>query len=751
MSYKTIFTNYGLAAIAHAASVGGSINITQFVVGDGNGNDYIPTKEQTAVLREVYRSSVNRVYNPDPANLSRFSVESIIPAMVGGFTVREVGLLDENGFMVAISNYPATYKPEGTDGAFGDLTITQHMIVSNASVITLQVDPNVTVATQAWVLNAITPAFLLPGGTTGQILVKHSNTDGDVLWANPTDINVTVDCIEEVTTLSASQTVVILSATTTTGLAVYKNGLRLRKNDEWVPNATFPQTRITLITPATGGEKLICAQNEPNSGLDLSKYVKKAGDTMTGPLVIQQPAGAANTLDLQTPSGTNTTLRLAQTSQTGATIRALSGGVLSFGVDNGAGTTERMFLHSNGGVGIGSSFTPAYPLDVRSAEPMVSVRKPSANGNFYGYNIMAGTDILSSWLMNSNTGEVRYTAGYNGFGGFFRWNTNGVDRMYIGSTGLVGIGTDTPNAALNVTRPGTANTNSLFRWTDASLSTGYLTIRGSGGNGVGIGSDGRIAFSTGQNGVPNAFNERMTILADGKIGVGTSAPISRFDISGTDDENVTLVIRTGLRAGASISLAGAGVGVGTANFDLSQGSDYVARLWNYSNAGMLFATNGTARMGISADGLVTHGSPALASAGTESATCGWSRTYVEGRVNDVVASVAAQYYPKTAFTQSHATNGYLRLPNGTILQWGTATPPSAAHQDWSIGFPINFPSGPLNIQVSDICPPANGGYENASRTKSMGPTGFVVRQDWIGDNGNGDVRATSIFWMAIGN
>jgi hypothetical protein len=114
------------------------------------------------------------------------------------------------------------------------------------------------VATRSWVNDQLD--LLIPGGTTDQILAKVSNADGDYEWRDATDVNVVVDVIQEVQTLSASQTIVDLATATTVNAAVYIQGVRLLPT-QWTATTA---TRITLATGATAGHKIHVVQNDPN-------------------------------------------------------------------------------------------------------------------------------------------------------------------------------------------------------------------------------------------------------------------------------------------------------------------------------------------------------------------------------------------------------------------------------------------------------------------------------------------------------
>lgn len=258
--FKTIHTTAGLTAMTQAEASGTPINLTHMAVGDGNGNPVTPIESQSTLVREMYRATINRVFQ-DPVITNQFTCELVVPASVGGFVLREVGVFNSDGTLFAVGNLPETYKPMISEGSFADTIVRVQFAVTNSTVVNVVVNPSIAVATQSWVLNAVTACTIMPGGTTGQILRKATNGCGDVEWADPTDVNVVVDMIEEVHTLAAAQTVVTLAQCTTYGLAVYIEGVRLR-GAQWTPDAIDP-TKFTLATSYPAGTKLTAVQNEP--------------------------------------------------------------------------------------------------------------------------------------------------------------------------------------------------------------------------------------------------------------------------------------------------------------------------------------------------------------------------------------------------------------------------------------------------------------------------------------------------------
>ncbi|WNL50853.1 tail collar fiber protein [Xanthomonas phage Murka] len=257
-TYRTILTSRGKELIAAAAAIGTPVVLTNMAVGDGNGNPVVPNEGQTSLARERYRGALNTLV-VDATDPTRFIAELIVPAATGGFTMREAGIYTAAGELFAVANTPNTYKPTESEGSFGDTIIRMVFAVSNASVVTLVVDPNIAVATQLWVKNNVNAASIIPGGLTNQILAKKSNADGDTVWRDATEgVTVIVFSREETQTLSAGQTVIDLALITAEGAAVYIEGTRLRADQFRKTGAA----QITLSTARTAGAKVTIVQNE---------------------------------------------------------------------------------------------------------------------------------------------------------------------------------------------------------------------------------------------------------------------------------------------------------------------------------------------------------------------------------------------------------------------------------------------------------------------------------------------------------
>ncbi|WP_162472037.1 phage tail protein, partial [Clostridium ihumii] len=144
--FYTLLTNVGKAKLANASIYGRKINLTTLVVGDSNGNYYNPTESQEELVHEVWRGNIHLIAI-DEQNPNWIKIETVIPSDVGGFTIREVGALDDEGNLILIAKYPETYKPVIDDGATKELKIRTILEVSNAENVTLKIKSNLITAT----------------------------------------------------------------------------------------------------------------------------------------------------------------------------------------------------------------------------------------------------------------------------------------------------------------------------------------------------------------------------------------------------------------------------------------------------------------------------------------------------------------------------------------------------------------------------------------------------------------------------
>ncbi|WP_370568910.1 phage tail protein [Kosakonia sp. LAM2021] len=148
--YYAILTNQGAAKLAAAAALGTQIHITQMAVGDGNGSLPTPDATQTQLLNQKRIGAVNTL-TVDAVNANQVIAEQVIPENEGGYWIREMGLFDDDGVLIAIANCPETYKPLLLEGSGRTQTIRMALIVSSTAAVTLKIDPSVVLATRKYV------------------------------------------------------------------------------------------------------------------------------------------------------------------------------------------------------------------------------------------------------------------------------------------------------------------------------------------------------------------------------------------------------------------------------------------------------------------------------------------------------------------------------------------------------------------------------------------------------------------------
>ncbi|AML59959.1 Phage tail fiber protein [Serratia rubidaea] len=152
--YKAIITTVGAAKIAAATAGGTQLKITHMAVGDGNGALPEPMPEQTKLLNEQYRAALNAL---DIANTSKDHIvaELSIPANVGGFWLREMGLFDESGELIAVGNMAESYKPKLEEGSGRTQTLRMILIVSNTDAIQVIAGDDTVLASRDFVEKAL--------------------------------------------------------------------------------------------------------------------------------------------------------------------------------------------------------------------------------------------------------------------------------------------------------------------------------------------------------------------------------------------------------------------------------------------------------------------------------------------------------------------------------------------------------------------------------------------------------------------
>ncbi|HGU0317017.1 TPA: phage tail protein [Escherichia coli] len=199
VKYYAILTNQGAARLANATMLGSKLNLTRMAVGDANGVLPTPDPAQTKLINQKRIAPLN-LLSVDPNNQSQIIAEQIIPESEGGFWIREIGLYDDKGVLIAVANCPETYKPQLQEGSGRTQTIRMILVVTNTEAITLKIDPSVVLATRKYVDDKISEheqsrrhpdASLTAKGTVQ--LSSDINSTSETLAATPKAVKAAYD------------------------------------------------------------------------------------------------------------------------------------------------------------------------------------------------------------------------------------------------------------------------------------------------------------------------------------------------------------------------------------------------------------------------------------------------------------------------------------------------------------------------------------------------------------------------------
>ncbi len=149
--FKTVITDTGAKKLAQAAAPDGKpVRLTHMAVGDGGGTLPTPDSKQTRLVHEVWRHTVNRVIL-DATHQNRIIAELVIPPETGGFWIREIGVFDEHGDLIAVGNTAESYKPAVAEGSGRAQTFRTILTVSSTATVALTVDNTMVMATVDYV------------------------------------------------------------------------------------------------------------------------------------------------------------------------------------------------------------------------------------------------------------------------------------------------------------------------------------------------------------------------------------------------------------------------------------------------------------------------------------------------------------------------------------------------------------------------------------------------------------------------
>ncbi|EFO2696726.1 phage tail protein, partial [Escherichia coli] len=285
--FKTVITTAGAAKLAVATAPGGrKVNITTMAVGDGGGKLPVPDAGQTGLIHEVWRHALNKI-SQDKRNSNYIIAELVIPPEVGGFWMRELGLYDDAGTLIAVANMAESYKPALAEGSGRSQTCRMVIIVSSVASVDLTIDTTTVMATQDYVDDKIAEheqsrrhpdASLTAKGFTQ--LSSATNSTSETLAATPKAVKTVMDETNKKAPLNSPA----LTGTPTTPTA------RQGTNNTQIANTAFVMAAIAALVDSspdalnTLNELAAALGNDPNFAT-----------TMTNALAGKQPKDATLT------------------------------------------------------------------------------------------------------------------------------------------------------------------------------------------------------------------------------------------------------------------------------------------------------------------------------------------------------------------------------------------------------------------------------------------------------------------------
>lgn len=269
-TYFALLTAVGEAKLANAAALGTKLQISRMAVGDGNGNLPVPSRTQTALINERYRADLNEL-KPDPNNASQIIAELVIPETEGGYWLREMGLYDATGELIAVSNCPPSYKPQMAEGSGRTQVLRMVLIVSSTAAVQLKIDPSVVLATRAYADSLIAvhmaaadphPQYTTEAEVSALIAAEMNSRDSkqSVRFTTTGNINLSGLATQAggdwAAALAAGNRVLVKNQTTASanGLYVAASGAWVRASDADASAEVTPGMLVTVEEGATLGD-----------------------------------------------------------------------------------------------------------------------------------------------------------------------------------------------------------------------------------------------------------------------------------------------------------------------------------------------------------------------------------------------------------------------------------------------------------------------------------------------------------------
>ncbi|NJR83263.1 phage tail protein [Escherichia coli] len=592
--FRTVITTAGAAKLAAATAPGGrKVNITTMAVGDGGGKLPVPDAGQTGLIHEVWRHALNKI-SQDKRNSNYIIAELVIPPEVGGFWMRELGLYDDAGTLIAVANMAESYKPALAEGSGRSQTCRMVIIVSSVASVELTIDTTTVMATQDYVDDKIAEheqsrrhpdASLTAKGFTQ--LSNATNSTSETLAATPKAVKAAYDLANGKYTAQDATTarkglVQLSSATNSTSETLaatpkaVKTAYDLANGKYTAQDATTARKGLAQLSSATNSDSETLAATP--------KAVKAAYDLANGKYTAQDATTARKGL-VQLSSATN-----SDSETLAATPKAVK---VAYDLANGKYTAQDATTARKGLVQLSSAANS--DSETLAATPK-AVKAAYDNAEKRLQKDQNGADIPDKRLFLRNIGATNSTTmSFSGGTGWFRLATVTMPQassvVYISLIGGAGYNVNSPmQAGISelVLRAGNGNPKGLtgalwrrtsvgftnFAWVNTSGDTYDVYVEiGNYATGVNIQWDYTSNASVTIHTSPTYTANKPTGLTDGTVYViysshikPTAADVGALSLSGGQ-------LNGALGIGTSSALGGNSIVLGDNDTGFKQNGD----------------------------------------------------------------------------------------------------------------------------------------------------------------------------------
>ena len=365
VKYKTVITKAGAIKLAAATLPNGKkVNLTAMAVGDGGGTLPVPDPNQTKLVKEVWRHALNKI-SQDKKNKNYVVAELLIPPETGGFWMRELGLYDDTGTLIAVGNMAESYKPALAEGSGRAQTVRMVIMVSDIESVELTIDTSTVMATQDYVDDKI-----------AEHEQSRRHPDATLIAKGFTQLSSATDSVSE-----------SVAATPKAVKAAYD----LAKGKYTAQDATTAQKGIVQLSSATDStsESVAATPKAVKAAYDLAKGKYTAQDATTAQKGIVQLSSATDSTSevlAATPKAVKAAFDAAKSANDNAEGRVPKGAGLNTYAESFADVA--VDLRTRSGFFNGSS--------VKNGMPGGHAWKQyinSAHSNTQGYNTVIGIDF----------------------------------------------------------------------------------------------------------------------------------------------------------------------------------------------------------------------------------------------------------------------------------------------------------------------------------------------------------------------